>query len=125
MKTTKNVSNCNTLKLKSEPNFMQQLQEVIAQQITDKNHQLAVEHLAEVMHITKKTLERKIKAHTQQTAKQYLHEFRLQYAHQALEEEAYTSTQELATSLGYSNASHLALIFKKRFGYTPKALGEV
>ncbi len=122
MKTPKTTSNEDSLQSNIEPNFMQQLQEVIVQQIVDKNHSLAVEKLAETLQISKKTLERKIKVHTQQTAKQYLHEFRLQYAHRTLEARSYSTTSELAFSFGYVNPSHFALIFRKRFGYTPKYL---
>lgn len=122
MKTLKNTSNGDSLQPKRIPDFMQQLRKLIVRQITQKEHQLALENLAASLQVSRKTLERKIKVHTQQTAKQYLHEFRLQYAHRILEEGVYTNTQELAADLGYSNTSHFALIFKKRFGYTPKAL---
>ncbi len=122
MKTSKNTSNGNPLQSDPQADFMQQLQTVVSQQIAQKNHQLAVEHIAESLQISKKTLERKIKMHTQKTAKKYLHEWRLQSAHRALEKRKYTTTKALANSFGYSNASHFAIIFKKRFGHSPKAL---
>ena len=45
MKTSKNTSNGNPLQLDTQPEFMQQLQTVISQQIAQKEHQLAVEYL--------------------------------------------------------------------------------
>lgn len=120
--TTSNKISKHRLLLNSDSNFMQQLQALIDQQIGDKNHELALVYLAEALLLTEKTLYRKIKEYTQQTPQQYLQEIRLQKAHRALEDNQYNTTKEIAYVLGYSNPSYFANLFKKRFGYSPKAL---
>lgn len=100
---------------------MQQLQTVLLQQIKNGEHHWSLERIASTLHLTERTLQRKIKFHTQLTVGQYLQEFRLQYAHQALQRKQYVTIREVVYALGYTNPSYFAKIFKKRFGYNPKA----
>ncbi|MFK7908287.1 MAG: helix-turn-helix domain-containing protein [Chitinophagales bacterium] len=122
MSTKKNIPKNNVSQSVNESDFIEQLQDVILQQIANKNYPLTLHYLAKNMLIGEKTLHRKIKEDTQQTPQQYIQELRLQIAHQAIEEQQYTTTKELAYSFGYSNPSYFAVIFKKRFDYSPKTL---
>ncbi len=106
----------------TSPNFMQQLQTLLNQEMKDKNHPITLGNLAQLLPMSKRTLEHQIKIHTQQTPKQYLQQWRLQKAHQLLVTQKCTTTKAAAYTIGYTNPSHFALIFKKQFGYSPKGL---
>ena len=101
---------------KSDENFLDKLNTVIYKNI--QNTDLDVEHIANLMNMSKPTLYRKVKAISNLTINELINITRLKVAAQLLEEGDY-KVYEVATMVGYSSQSHLGRNFLKQFGTTP------
>ena len=101
---------------KSDENFLDKLNAVIYKNI--QNTDLDVEHIANLMNMSKPTLYRKVKAISNLTINELINITRLKVAAQLLEEGDY-KVYEVATMVGYSSQSHLGRNFLKQFGTTP------
>lgn len=80
-------------------------------------HWLTIEFIARKLEICKKQLERKLKNNLEVTPKQYIKNYRLSIAEQALRSGARPST--LAVECGFSSHAYFTRCFREEFGVTP------
>ncbi len=95
-----------------------------------KAHSMVVEHLADpdfgprdwanLLHMDRTTLYRKLKAETEQSPEAYLREQRLQRAAELLKTNA-GNVSQVAVAVGFNSISYFSKRFKERFGVTPAA----
>ena len=86
---------------------------------TNLNKEMSVEYLAEQVHLTRRTLDRRFKKATGYSITSYVQRYRVEKAKHVLERNK-TSFDELAFSLGYENVSYFRRLFKKYVGISPK-----
>ena len=91
--------------------------DVISEHFSDPNYN--VELLASDMCTSHVTLYRKVKSLSGKTPLDLLTEFRLNRAHQLLEE-GKTDLQDVAFQTGFPDYTYFSRKFKARFGYPPK-----
>lgn len=100
---------------KPDKNFLEQLNNVIYENITDI--ELDVEQLSRLMNMSRPTLYRKIKALSNLMPSELIHLSRLKKAAELLAEGHKIS--EVASMVGYSVQSNFSRDFHKQFGITP------
>ncbi len=101
---------------RSDEEFLETLNAVIYKNI--QNPDLDVEHVANLLNMSKPTLYRKVKAISSLTINELINITRLKVAAKLLEEGHY-KIYEVADMVGYSSQSHLGRNFLKQFGTTP------
>ncbi|SDE99521.1 Two component regulator propeller [Mucilaginibacter pineti] len=101
---------------KPDESFLDKLNAVINSNI--QNPDLDVEHIANLMNMSKPTLYRKVKIISNLTINELINITRLKAAAQLLEDGDY-KIYEVANLVGYSSQSHLGRNFLKQFGTTP------
>lgn len=101
---------------KPDESFLDKLNSVIYRNMQDTD--LDVEHIANLMNMSKPTLYRKVKAISNLTINELINITRLKAAARLLEEGDY-KIYEVANMVGYSSQSHLGRNFLKQFGTTP------
>lgn len=82
------------------------------------NTSFGIPNLVEALSITERTLYRKIKTHSGLTPNQFIREIKLLYVHNLVEQDKFTSLNQLTKKVGFKNTSHLQKIYKERFGKT-------
>ncbi|MEO1263489.1 MAG: ATP-binding protein [Bacteroidota bacterium] len=97
--------------------WLASLEENLQNQLTKFNFKL--EHLAELMLVSRRQLGRKVKALTGLTPSEYLLEARLQKARCLLNEKQVSTVKEAAYTVGLRDAKHFSRQFKLRFGKSP------
>ena len=100
-----------------ESQFLTVLREYIIERISDPT--LYVADLAAQVHMSERTLNRKLKALSGETPKQLLLSVRLGFAAQLLDSSELSITEVSHTS-GFSDASYFSRKFKEHFSQTPK-----
>jgi signal transduction histidine kinase/ligand-binding sensor domain-containing protein/DNA-binding response OmpR family regulator len=111
------LANINTMAYsKPDESFLDKLNAAINKNI--QNPDLDVEHIANLMNMSKPTLYRKVKAISNLTINELINITRLKAAAQLLEDGDY-KIYEVASMVGYSSQSHLGRNFLKQFGTTP------
>jgi YesN/AraC family two-component response regulator len=100
----------------SEHPFLQKLQRSIQKNLS--NEDLAVEELAQEVHMSRTQLHRKLKALTGQSASTFIRNYRLDAARHLLEEGTY-SVKEISMLVGFKNQTYFSTKFKERFGQPP------
>ncbi len=101
---------------KADEHFLEQLNDVIQRYMANINFD--VEQLAEIMHMSRPTLYRKIKAVTDLTPNDLINIARLKKAAQLLSEGTY-KIYEISDMVGYSSQTHFGRNFHKQFGISP------
>ncbi|WP_454804706.1 hybrid sensor histidine kinase/response regulator transcription factor [Mucilaginibacter phyllosphaerae] len=101
---------------KPDESFLDKLNLVIYRNM--QNADLDVEHIANLMNMSKPTLYRKVKAISNLTINELINITRLKAAAKLLEQGDY-KIYEVANLVGYSSQSHLGRNFLKQFGTTP------
>jgi len=96
--------------------FLEQLNTVIQQHLGDTGFD--VEHLADLMNMSRPTLYRKIKAISDMTPNDLINVARLKKAAQLLAEGQY-KIYEVSDMVGYSSQTHFGRNFQKQFGMSP------
>jgi signal transduction histidine kinase/CheY-like chemotaxis protein len=97
--------------------FNRQLREVVDQNID--NEQFSVGELGERLHLTERTLFRRVKELCGCTPAKLITEARLMRAKAYYDQKAYRSTRQLARAVGFKNSTRFAEKFRERFGVTP------
>ena len=97
--------------------FNRQLKKVIDQNID--NEQFSVGELGERLHLTERTLFRRVKELCGCTPAKLITEARLVRAKAYYDQKAYRSTRQLARAVGFKNSTRFAEKFRKRFGVAP------
>lgn len=85
---------------------------------------LSVSSLAYEFAMSESTLLRQLKRLTGLTPLQYIQEVRLSEARRLLENRTYNSVAQVASKVGYEDASSFTRVFKQRFGKRPSELME-
>ena len=101
---------------KADESFLEKLNEAIYKNIADAD--LNVDHLAEIMNMSRPTLYRKIKAISNLTPNELINIARLKKAAELLAEGDY-KIYEIANIVGYSSQTSFGRNFVKQFGMTP------
>lgn len=96
--------------------FLEQINETISQNLADIHFD--VEHLADLMNMSRPTLYRKIRAISNLTPNELINIARLKKAAQLLSEGTY-KIYEVSDRVGYSSQTHFARNFHKQFGISP------
>ena len=77
-----------------------------------------VERMADALHMTARTLQRKLKGLTGQTPAERLRDFRLEKARSRLASEDCTVT-EIGLECGFASAQYFSRVFRRQFGIAP------
>lgn len=85
------------------------------------NEQFGVSELAELMNMSRSSLLRKIKTHTQLSASQFIRQVRLIKGMELLKQNTLTIS-EISYQVGFGNTSYFIKCFREYYGYSP---GEV
>ncbi len=101
---------------KADEYFLEKLNDAIYKNIADAD--LHVDHLAEIMNMSRPTLYRKIKAISNLTPNELINIARLKKAAELLAEGEY-KIYEIANIVGYSSQTSFGRNFLKQFGMTP------
>jgi len=102
----------------SESPFMAQLNSVLDDHLADPK--FSVRDWADLLHMDRTTLFRRLKGETGQSPEEYLREKRLQAAARLLTERA-GNVAEVADAVGFASVSHFSRRFRERFDTTPAA----
>lgn len=101
---------------KADQDFLEQLNEIIEEHMTDIHFD--VEHLADLMCMSRTTLYRKIKAISNLTPNDFINLARLKKA-AILLVEGQLKIYEISDRVGYSSQTQFGRNFQKQFGLTP------
>jgi two-component system cell cycle response regulator len=101
---------------KADEHFLEKLNEVIQNNITDVN--LDVEQLAEIMNMSRPTLYRKIKSISNLTPNELINIARLKKAAELMVESKYKMF-EISEIVGYTSQTNFGRNFLKQFGMSP------
>ena len=96
--------------------FIGQAEAIILENIS--NEQFGVSELADLMHMSRSNLLRKIKKETQLSASQFIRQVRLQKGMKMLEETELT-VSEISYQVGFGNNSYFIKCFREYYGYSP------
>ena len=99
--------------------FIEKAEATILENI--QNEQFGVSELAEAMNMSRSSLLRKIKTHTQLSASQFIRQVRLTKGMEMLKQDTLT-VSEIAYQVGFGNTSYFIKCFREQYGYSP---GEV
>ena len=115
-KTETNESDMNPYGFTRYDSFLEEVLQVIDQHIDDSS--FGVEKLTQVMNMSERKLQRKIKDSTGKSPTQLIMFVRLDHSKKALISHKY-SVSEIAFKFGFSSPSYFSKCFKKEFGIRP------
>jgi signal transduction histidine kinase/DNA-binding response OmpR family regulator len=98
--------------------WLGQLEEA-AKLALDKRLKLNVSYLANKMCLSERQFSRKLRTFSGLSPSEYIQEVKLQKARHLLENQSFTTVNEVAAECGYSSGSYLTKVFQERFGKTP------
>ncbi|MFI0490853.1 response regulator [Flavobacterium sp.] len=104
-----------TIKL-SEKDFITSLNEYILKNLKSK---IGIEELSNQLFISKSTLDKKIRKHTQKNSSQYIREFKLQYAIRLIDL-GERNVQHLVNETGFNSFSYFSTSFKSYVGLSTR-----
>ncbi len=96
--------------------FLSEAKSIVLDHIS--NEQFGVSELADLMHMSRSSLLRKIKKQTHLSASQFIREIRLQKASALLLETELTAS-EISFEVGFSNPSYFTKCYREYYGYPP------
>jgi len=102
-----------------EDRFMERIVKQVGEQMSDPDFR--VESLSTAMNMAERTLQRKLKAMTNQTPQELIRSMRLNRARDLLEN-SNLSVSEVAFQVGYLEPTNFSRSFKKQFGFSPSQL---
>ena len=102
-----------------EDRFMERIVKQVGEQMSDPDFR--VESLSTAMNMAERTLQRKLKAMTNQTPQELIRSMRLNRARDLLEN-SNLSVSEVAFQVGYQEPTNFSRSFKKQFGFSPSQL---
>ncbi len=105
-----------TIKLSSK-NFLTILNE---QLLRDINEKVDYEVLASALHVSKSTLDKKIRKYTLKNSSQYIREFKLEYALRLMQA-GETNIEYISQQAGFRSLSYFSTSFKNYTGMKPTA----
>jgi signal transduction histidine kinase/DNA-binding response OmpR family regulator/ligand-binding sensor domain-containing protein len=102
---------------KADLKWLEEVENFILSRVGDKT--FGIDQLADLLHLSTRRLQQKIKAITGMTPKQYQREIYLEAARRKLESGVFQSVSELSQQLGFSDAHYFSKLYEKRFGKRP------
>ncbi len=102
--------------------FINQANTIVLENIS--NEQFGVSELAEVMNMSRSSLLRKIKKHTQLSASQFMRQVRLQKGMEMVKQNTLTIS-EISYQVGFGSTSYFIKCFREYYGYSPGEVGKV
>ncbi len=99
--------------------FIEKAEAIILENIS--NEQFGVSELADLMNMSRSSLLRKIKTHTQLSASQFIRQVRVTKGMEMLKKTSLT-VAEISYQVGFGNTSYFIKCFREEYGYSP---GEV
>ena len=99
--------------------FIEKAEAIILENIA--NEQFGVSELADLMNMSRSSLLRKIKTHTQLSASQFIRQVRVTKGLEMLKQTSLT-VAEISYRVGFGNTSYFIKCFREQYGYSP---GEV
>ena len=109
----------NTSIIKS--NFIEKAEAIVLENIS--NEQFGVSQLAELMHMSRSNLLRKIKKETTLSASKFISKVRLIKSKELLEDKDLTIS-EISYQVGFGSSSYFIKCFREYYGYPPGELGK-
>ncbi|GJM33615.1 MAG: hybrid sensor histidine kinase/response regulator [Saprospiraceae bacterium] len=100
--------------------FIKELCQAIDRKIDDET--LSTEQLATMVQMSRSQLHRKLKALTNQSATEFLRNYRLDKAIELLQQQK-GNVSEVAFMIGFGSQPYFSTRFKERFGFSPKEAG--
>ncbi len=104
----------------SNSNFSSQAKAIILENISKE--QFGVSELAELMHMSRSNLLRKLKKETQLSASQFIRLVRLEKSKELLKQNTFT-VSEIAFQIGFGSTSYYVKCFREQYGYPPSEAG--
>ena len=101
--------------------FMQTVNSKLEENLSNEN--FGVAQLADELALSKKQLNKKLKAILNQSANEIIRNYRLEKAHQMLAAKA-TNPTEASYQFGFSSPAYFSKCFSDRYGYPPSRLSE-
>ena len=105
---------------RSKRRFLQRVHEVIAEHVTSP--EFDVQHVADALGISKRTLERRMSQVTGMSPAKYVRELRLLRASSLVEVGDVTTVHKLASSVGFRDADYFSRLYRRTFGTSPAEL---
>lgn len=102
--------------MNQDEQFLQKLKQVVLDNLA--NEQFDVEHLSEIVGISRSHLHRRLKKLKGLSISQFIREIRLEEALKLLREDVFT-TAEIAYKVGFNSSSYFHKCFHDYFGYPP------
>ena len=90
-------------------------------QNNNSDHELTHEKICSEAGISRVQLFRKVKALTNMSVNEFIHNIKLKKAAEILRKSENVNINDLAFSLGFKKPGYFIELFKKKFGATPKA----
>lgn len=108
------------LDLKDEDTiFLEQAQHIVEEHMSDQH--FSVEEMAERLHMSRMTLNRRMKGLTNLTPASYIRQLRLERARQMLEQGHAQTISEIAVAVGYKDGNYFSRAYSKAYGVPPSA----
>lgn len=109
----------NKIVIKSgDEKLMAKIMKVVNEHLADSD--FSVEKLAYEVGLSRVHIHRKLKELTNQSARDFIRNVRLQQAASLLASEQRLTVSEIAYAVGYTNLSHFSTSFKEMYGVSPK-----
>jgi signal transduction histidine kinase/DNA-binding response OmpR family regulator/ligand-binding sensor domain-containing protein len=96
--------------------------ETVILEYLNKKESFTLDTLAEKIYISKRQLQRNIKAETGLTANNYIKELRLHRARLYIESKTYGTLAELSYAVGFNDPHYFSILYTERFGKKPSEL---
>lgn len=103
--------------LQNTDSFMEEVKEIIESHMSTGN--VSVKSIAESLNISERTLLRKVKAKTGQTAVSFINQYKIKLAARLMENTKYLNITEIMYSVGFNSLSYFCKEFKKYYNLTP------
>ncbi|MDD7914426.1 helix-turn-helix domain-containing protein [Polaribacter ponticola] len=102
-------------------NFIEKAELIVLENIS--NEQFGVSQLADLMHMSRSNLLRKIKKETTLSASKFISKVRLIKSKELLEDKDLTIS-EISYQVGFGSSSYFIKCFREYYGYPPGELGK-
>ncbi|WP_143092966.1 helix-turn-helix domain-containing protein, partial [Arsenicibacter rosenii] len=97
--------------------WIKQLQDIIRQNLANEAFSIYV--LADMVNLSERNLQRRLKAYTGLTPTQFINEVRLQVAYELFQQKPQMQVKQVAYAVGYQKASYFTKLYRERFGVYP------
>ncbi|MEN0004763.1 MAG: ATP-binding protein [Bacteroidota bacterium] len=111
-----------SMTISEETIWLQQVEGFIIEQM--QSPLFSVDYLADQLNLNRRTLYRKLKAHTGLTPNHYIRAIRLKVAKDLLETGQCESVKAVALQVGFKQATYFSNLYKKEFGKLPSSFFE-